>query len=62
MQENLRLQVKIAKVVNEDLFSYKDLAEYLNMNTHSFYNWLAGYYCLGTEKEKKLQDFLNDIL
>lgn len=62
MQEKLREQVKILKATNGDIYKYKDIAEMLDMNINSFYNWLNGYYNLGTDKERKLQDFLNDIL
>lgn len=62
MQENLRDQVKIVKALYNDIYTYKDLADYLNININSFYNWLNGYYNLGKEKEEKLQVLINDIL
>lgn len=62
MQKKLRDQVKIVKALYGDIFTYKDLADYLNININSFYNWLNGYYNLGKEKEEKLQVLINDIL
>lgn len=61
MQELLRKKTKIARALNDNLFTYKDIAQYLEINSHSFYNWLKGYYCLSEEKAKKLQDFLDDL-
>lgn len=62
MQENLRKQVKIVKALYGEDFKYKDIAEMLEININSFYNWLNNYYDLGKEKEKVLQDFVNNIL
>ena len=38
-QDELRRQVKILKAVG-DKVTYKELAEYLEMNKNSFYNWI----------------------
>lgn len=62
MQENLRKQVKVVKALYSEDFTYKDIAEMLEININSFYNWLNNYYDLGREKEKVLQAFVNDIL
>lgn len=62
MQKKLRDQVKIVKALYGDIFPYKELADYLNININSFYNWINGYYNLGKEKEEKLQTLINDIL
>lgn len=62
MQENLRKQVKVVKALYGEDFKYKDIAEMLEININSFYNWLNNYYDLGKEKEKVLQDFVNNIL
>lgn len=62
MQENLRKQVKVVKALYGEDFTYKDIAEMLEININSFYNWLNNYYNLGREKEKVLQAFVNDIL
>ena len=62
MQEILRNNVKIVKALYGDIYSYKDIADFLGITINSFYNWLGGYYCLGTTKEKKLKEFVNDIL
>lgn len=62
MQEILRKQVKVVKALYGEDFTYKDIAKMLDININSFYNWLNNYYDLGREKEKTLQDFVNDIL
>lgn len=62
MQEILRKQVKVIKALYGEDFTYKDIAEMLEININSFYNWLNNYYDLGREKEKQLQQFVNDIL
>lgn len=61
MQENLRQQTKVLKALYGDIFTYKEIANYLEMNINSFYNWLNGAYDLGDKKAKKLQEILNDI-
>lgn len=61
MQEILRKQVKVIKALYGEDFTYKDIAEMLEININSFYNWLNNYYDLGRER-KQLQQFVNDIL
>ena len=51
----------MCKALNDDIFTYKDLAEMLDMSVNSFYNWLNGTYNLGYGKSKALENFLNDI-
>ncbi|MBO5478850.1 MAG: helix-turn-helix transcriptional regulator [Clostridia bacterium] len=60
-QKNLRKFCKMCKALNDDIFTYKDLAEMLDMSVNSFYNWLNGTYNLGYGKSKALENFLNDI-
>lgn len=59
MNEALRKQVKELKVYQN--ITYKELAEYLEIQRNSFYNWLKGYYNLGDEKQKQLQDIINNL-
>lgn len=61
MQDKLRKLVKLAKVENDDIH-YKDFAAYLNINEHSFYNWLKGYYNLSQDKYTKLNDIVINLL
>ena len=61
MQDFLRVQVKLAKVYNDD-WSYKDFAEVIDITAHSFYNWLNGYYELSEPKCMQLQSIVNDLL
>lgn len=59
MQENLRKQVKLLKAL-EDV-SYTEIAEHLEIQRNSFYNWLKGYYNLSPEKEKRLYEIIELI-
>ena len=59
MNEALRKQVKELKVYQD--ISYKELAEYLEIKRNSFYNWLKGYYNFSEEKQKQLQDIINNL-
>lgn len=36
-QDEVRKMVKIAKALNDDVY-YRDFANYLKINSHSFYN------------------------
>lgn len=59
MNEALRKQVKELKVYQD--ITYKELAEYLEIQRNSFYNWLKGYYNLSEEKQIQLQDIINNL-
>lgn len=59
MNEALRKQVKELKVYQN--ITYKELAEYLEIQRNSFYNWLKGYYNLGDDKQRQLQDIINNL-
>lgn len=58
-QDNLRKQVKILKAIQG--IQYYEFAEYLEIQRHSFYNWLRGCYELSNEKEKRLYEIIEDI-
>lgn len=49
----LREKVKLCKVYNAD-WSYKQIAEAIDITPHAFYNWLNGYYELSDRKERLL--------
>lgn len=59
-QDYLREQVKLAKVYNKD-WSYKQMAEVINITDHAFYNWLNGYYELSRSKETDLWSLIDDL-
>lgn len=59
MQEYLRKKVKIIKALQN--ITYKEIAEDLEINQHSFYNFLKGYYDLSQEKEKRLIEIIETI-
>ena len=56
MNEALRKQVKELKVYQD--ITYKELAEYLEIQRNSFYNWLNGYYNLSQEKQLRLLEII----
>ena len=58
MKDDLRKAVRVYKVENKK--SYKEIAEELNINKNSFYNWLNGYYDLSEEKVLVLRTILNN--
>lgn len=57
----LREQVKLCKVYNPD-WSYKQMAEVINISQHAFYNWLNGYYNLSSSKQIELKGLLTDLM
>lgn len=59
MNEALRRKVKELKVYQD--ISYKEVAEYLEIQRNSFYNWLKGYYNLNEENQKRLQQIIDNL-
>ena len=59
MNEKLRKQVKQLKVFQG--IKYKEISEYLEIRTDSFYNWLNGQYDLGIEKQKHLAEIITNL-
>ena len=59
--EKLREQVKLCKVYNPE-WSYKQIAEVIEITPHAFYNWLNGYYELSDRRERKLRELLSDLM
>lgn len=59
MDEYLRRECKLLKALQG--ISYKELAEYLEIKSESFYCWLKGYYTLGFEKQKKLEEIIDTL-
>lgn len=60
-QDKLRFRVKIAKIQNDD-WTYKAMAEAIDIDTHSFYNWMNGYYKLSDKKYSELDSLIDDLL
>ena len=60
-QDFLRRQVKLVKVYNSD-WSYKNIAQVINVTDHAFYNWLHGYYDLSDRKAAELLDLVYNLL
>lgn len=59
MNESLRKQVKILKALQN--ISYKEIAEYLEINQNSFYNFINGQYNLSQEKAERLQEIIINL-
>ena len=59
-QDNLRNQVKLAKVCSD--ITYKQLAQAIDIRFQSFYNWMNGAYDLSYKKAKELQDIVIDFI
>lgn len=57
--EDLRKKVKLLKVFQN--VAYKELAEYLQISSNSFYNWLKGYYNLSRQKQLQLSMIIDNI-
>lgn len=60
-QDFLRKQVKLVKVYDSD-WSYKNIAQVINVTDHAFYNWLHGYYDLSDRKAAELLDLVCNLL
>ena len=60
-QDILREKVKITKAYEKE-WTFKKMAEAINITDHSFYNWLNGYYNLSNKKAKDLQNLIADLL
>ena len=60
-QDFLRRQVKLVKVYDSD-WSYKNIAQVINVTDHAFYNWLHGYYDLSDRKAAELLDLVCNLL
>ncbi|MCM1265421.1 MAG: helix-turn-helix domain-containing protein [Candidatus Gastranaerophilales bacterium] len=59
MNDNdLRKQIRILKAV-EQIDSYAEVAEMIDIHVNSFYNWLNCYYNLGSEKKRLLKDIID---
>ena len=60
-QNYLRKEAKLAKACNDDI-TYKDFADYLEIEYRSFLNWLSGAYNLSNGKAQKLHDLVIDLI
>lgn len=57
--EILRREAKKLKVYQD--IKYTELAEYLEINKNSFYNWLKGQYNLCEEKQIRLAEIISNL-
>lgn len=59
MNEILRKKVKQLKVFQG--IKYKEISDYLEIRTDSFYNWLNGQYNFGIEKQNRLAEIITNL-
>lgn len=59
MNDFLRKEVKLLHTFQN--IKYKEFAEYLEISSNSFWNWLHGYYNFGDEKIALLKDIVSDL-
>ena len=59
MQNKLRKEVKLLKALQG--ISYTELAEYLEINRSSLYNWLKGQYDFSIQTVNRLQQIITNI-
>ena len=55
----LRQKVKLLKALQG--VSYKEIAEYLELPTNSFYSWMNGQFELSQEREKRLTEIIDTL-
>ena len=53
-EEMLRQLTRLDKVMNKT--TYKEIANKIGLGQSSMYNWLNGYFSLGAEKRRRLED------
>lgn len=58
-QQNIRTRLKIAKIEDND-FTYSDIADMLDMKVGSVYNWLNSAFQMSQKKARYLNDWLSD--
>ena len=56
MNDFLRKEVKLLKAIQG--ISYKEIAEFLEIQRNSFYNWLKGYYNFSDERQARLYEVI----
>ena len=60
-EDKLREEVKLCKVYNSD-WSFKQIAEAIDITPNSFYNWLNGYYELSDQKKSELRELISNLI
>lgn len=58
--EALRRKVRLLKA-NKSIDNYYQIAELLEMNNRSFYNWLQGAFNFGYERKEQLRKLLEEL-
>ena len=59
--EQIKRKIRMAKALNPD-WSYRQMAQVINVTPNTFYNYLYGSFDLGEKKASELQSFLDDLL
>lgn len=58
--QKIRRECKVACACSDGEIKLKDLAEYVGITEHAFYNYIAGQYEISEKKAKKLHDIVID--
>lgn len=59
MNDILRKQVKELKMLQD--IQYKEIAEYLEIKPHSFYNWLKEQYDFSFDRQQQLKEIIETL-
>lgn len=59
MNDYLRKECKLLKALQN--ISYKEISEYLEIKSDSFYSWLKGYYNFSIPKQRKLKQIIENL-
>ena len=57
--EELRNECRLLHAFQK--IKYKEIAEYLEIKSGSFTNWLNGYYDLSESKQSQLNDIISNL-
>lgn len=59
MNEYLRKECKLLKALQG--ITYTEIAEYLEISSSSFYNWICNSYDFGENRQKKLNEIITNL-
>lgn len=57
--DDLRKRVKLLKALQK--ISYKEIAEYMEVQPKSFYCWINGYYEFSDERKQRLKTVIDTL-
>ncbi|MCQ2740364.1 MAG: hypothetical protein MJ237_09115 [bacterium] len=59
LSRDTELQMRTRLLKAREGIKYKEIAEYMEMPTKSFYSWLNGAYYFSEDRKNKLEDILS---